>query len=63
MTKVKVNGILARMGRIRRELYALSAEFGDVDNYFLTEQEETSNRVGRLMAEVEEWKGNWTGSL
>lgn len=63
MNKLKVNGILSRMDRIRRELYALSAEFGDVDNYFMTELEETSNRVGALSAEVKDWKNGWTGEI
>jgi len=69
MNKNKVNGILARMGRIQRELYALSAEFGDVDNYFIvdnyfmTQLEDTSNRVGRVIDEVKEWKKDWKGSL
>ena len=69
MNKNKVNGILARMGRIQRELYSLSAEFGDVDNYFIvdnyfmTQLEDTSNRVGRVIDEVKEWKKDWKGSL
>ncbi len=63
MNKQKVNGILSRLHRVQRELYATAAEFGDVDNYFMTEIEDVSNRIGRVRAEIETWKSEWSGSL
>ena len=63
MNKNKVNGVLSRLHRIQRELHNAAAEFGDVDNYFMTELEDASSRIGRVRAEIEEWKSDWSGSL
>jgi hypothetical protein len=56
MKKVKINGIVRRLARIERELYALGPEFADADNWLMTRCEEESGRVGVLIEEIEEWK-------
>lgn len=56
MRKVKINGIMHRLARIKRELYAVSAEFGDVDNFLMSELEQASDRIGALIEEINEWK-------